>query len=77
MNLSDNTYAISGGHHTTRPWLSQFTSRLHHLREAWADRRARAREMQDLYRCSDRELWDMGLSRSDLLSIENGSFRRD
>jgi uncharacterized protein YjiS (DUF1127 family) len=33
--------------------------------------------MQDLYRCSDRDLWDMGLSRSDLMAIENGSFHRD
>jgi uncharacterized protein YjiS (DUF1127 family) len=77
MNLSNNTYAISGGHHATWPWLSQIASRLHHMREIWVERRARAREMQDLYRCSGRELWDMGLSRSDLLSIENGSFRRD
>ena len=77
MNLSNNTYAISGGHHATWSWLSQIASRLHHMRENWAGRRARAREMQDLHRCSDRELWDMGLSRSDLLTIENGSFRRD
>jgi uncharacterized protein YjiS (DUF1127 family) len=77
MSLSNNTFVISGNHRATRPWLSQITERLQHLRATWADRRARAREMQDLYRCSDRELQDMGLSRSDLLTINNGTFRRD
>jgi uncharacterized protein YjiS (DUF1127 family) len=77
MSISNNTYVYSGSDHAARPWLSHMTARLHDLRASWAQRRARAREMQDLYRCSDRDLWDMGLSRSDLMAIENGSFRRD
>jgi uncharacterized protein YjiS (DUF1127 family) len=77
MSIINNTYTLSGGHHATRPWLSLIVSRLHQLGKVLEDRRIRAREMQDLYRCSDRELWDMGLSRSDLLSIEQGTFRRD
>jgi uncharacterized protein YjiS (DUF1127 family) len=32
--------------------------------------------MRELYRLGDRELWDLGLSRSDLLRIENGSYSR-
>ena len=77
MSISNNTYLLSGSHPATGSWLSQIVARLHHLRDVWAQRRARVREMQELNRCSDRELWDMGLSRSDLQSIEAGVFRRD
>ncbi len=77
MSISNNTYALSGGHPVSGSWLSHTGARLHHLREVWAQRRARAREMRELNLCSDRELWDMGLSRSDLLSIEAGVYRRD
>ena len=77
MNLSNDTFLIGGRHRTSRSWLSLIADRLQQLRAIWVRRRARAREMQDLYRCSDRELSDMGLSRSDLMAIQNGSFRRD
>jgi uncharacterized protein YjiS (DUF1127 family) len=77
MSISNNTYLLSDSQHATGSWLSPVTARFHHWREVWAQRRARAREMQELNRCSDRELWDMGLSRSDLLSIEAGVFQRD
>jgi len=39
--------------------------------------RRRARELHDLAMFSDRDLWDVGLSRSDLMSIEKGTYRRD
>jgi uncharacterized protein YjiS (DUF1127 family) len=80
MSLSNNTFMISSGQQSTRQvgtWLSQVSAGLHHLRAYWTARRARARELRELYRCSDRELWDMGLSRSDFLAIEKGTFRRD
>ena len=77
MNTSNDTYLISGSHATTRSWLSLITSRLHQMRVSAADRRVRAREMQDLYRCDDRDLRDMGLSRSDLLAVQKGTFHRD
>jgi uncharacterized protein YjiS (DUF1127 family) len=44
---------------------------------AFADRRRRAREMHDLAMFTDRDLWDVGLSRSDLMAIEKGIYRRD
>lgn len=44
---------------------------------AWAERRANARQLRDLAAFSDRELWDVGLSRGDLLAVEKGTFRRD
>ncbi|MBN8926584.1 MAG: hypothetical protein BGO51_08540 [Rhodospirillales bacterium 69-11] len=45
--------------------------------DAWAERRARTRQLRDLAAFSDRELWDVGLSRGDLLAVEKGTFRRD
>jgi uncharacterized protein YjiS (DUF1127 family) len=40
-------------------------------------RRQRARQLHELYSMSDRELWDVGLSRSDRLAIDEGTYRRD
>ncbi len=77
MSILNNTFAFSGSHNATGSWLSQVMTRLHQWPEIWTQRQARAREMRELNRCSDRELWDMGLSRSDLLSIEAGVYRRD
>lgn len=79
MSLSNDTYSISGGREKAvgGAWLSSVRARLHDLRAYWAVRQIRAREMQELNCFSDRELWDVGLSRSDLLSIEQGTYRRD
>lgn len=52
-------------------------ARLGQLAEAWAARRLRARQMRELNAFSDRELWDVGLSRADFMAIEKGVFRRD
>lgn len=40
-------------------------------------KRRRARELHDLALFTDRDLWDVGLSRSDLMAIEKGTYRRD
>jgi uncharacterized protein YjiS (DUF1127 family) len=37
----------------------------------------RARELRELRGFDDRELRDLGLSRSDFMAIEKGSFHRD
>lgn len=44
---------------------------------AFAERRRHAREMAELAKYNDRELWDLGLSRSDLMGVERGTYRRD
>lgn len=44
---------------------------------AWSASRRRARELHDLSMFSDRDLWDVGLSRSDLMALEKGVYRRD
>ncbi|WP_428537739.1 DUF1127 domain-containing protein [Rhodopila sp.] len=53
------------------------TLRLRRLAAYLADRRERRRAADALHRFSDRELWDVGLSRGDILSIGRGSFRND
>ncbi len=76
MNLSSNTYLFDATRQTARPagtWISGLFQR---LRASWAQRRAVERQMQELYRSSDRELWDMGLSRSDLREIAKGTYRK-
>jgi uncharacterized protein YjiS (DUF1127 family) len=77
MSLSNNDYMISGTQQAREPVGSFLSGWFHHLLANLAQRRARARELQELYRCSDRELWDIGLSRSDFLAIEKGTYSRD
>jgi uncharacterized protein YjiS (DUF1127 family) len=47
------------------------------LRAAWLARRQRAQDVAALHRFSDRELWDLGLSRADIMGISNGTYQRD
>ena len=60
-----------------RAWLSQQHARFGRLGAAWLARRRTARSLRQLYLCTDRELWDMGLSRSDFPAIVKGTYRRD
>jgi uncharacterized protein YjiS (DUF1127 family) len=50
---------------------------IHRRLEIWQAKRRHARDMRDLAQFSDQELWDMGLSRSDMMALEKGVFRRD
>jgi uncharacterized protein YjiS (DUF1127 family) len=77
MSLSNNTYLTGNGRSATQPlglWLSE---RYRRLRNGWTQRRVLARQMEELHRSSDRELWDMGLSRSDLPEIAKGTYQHD
>jgi len=76
MNLSSNTYLLDATRQTARPAGVWLTGMFHRLRASWVQRRAVERQMQELYRSSDRELWDMGLSRSDLPEIAKGTYRQ-
>lgn len=42
-----------------------------------AEKRQRAREIEVLTSFSERELRDVGLSRSDMMALERGVYRRD
>ena len=56
--------------HGLRAWLSRRFS-------LYLEKRRTARDMQDLAAFSDRDLWDLGLSRSDLMAVERGTYTRD
>jgi uncharacterized protein YjiS (DUF1127 family) len=43
----------------------------------WQARRRRSRELNELFAFDERQLRDLGLSRSDFVSIENGTYRRE
>ena len=81
MSLSNNTFSISGGQAKIAgefgSWLSLLFNGFQRLRARHAEKRDRAREMWELHRLTDRELWDVGLSRSDFMAIEQGTYRRD
>ena len=81
MSLSANAQLVSQNHQKTSSAsplsLSGIATTLKRIGTTWAVRRRRMRDMQALYTFSDRELWDIGLGRSDLPAIENGSFHRD
>jgi uncharacterized protein YjiS (DUF1127 family) len=80
MDLSKDSRLLFAGQQTARGtnvWPSRLRAGLVRLGTSWAARRRRAREIQQLQGFSDRELWDLGLHRSDLRAIINGTYRRD
>jgi uncharacterized protein YjiS (DUF1127 family) len=81
MNLSKQGRTIPAGQRQimgdVNAWLSLLQMWLNRVSASWAARRQRSRQVLELYRASDRELWDMGLSRSDLPAIARGTHRRD
>ncbi len=79
MNLSENSPLFFDGQQTIYDgiWLTRLHAVLVRLGASWLARRKRAREIQALQAFSDRELWDLGLGRSDLHAIIAGTYRRD
>ena len=81
MNLSSNISISSASQRKfagdAGTSISSFSQRLRRLAVYLQDRRERRLAADALHRFSDRELWDVGLSRADILSIGRGTFRRD
>jgi uncharacterized protein YjiS (DUF1127 family) len=81
VNLSEDSWLVSSNQQQVSRALNVWLSRLHagldRISAFWAARRERAQQSEVLFRFSDRELWDLGLSRSDIPGILNGSYRRD
>ena len=81
MDLFEEARALSKGKQETvreaGVWLSWLQARLGRLDAAWTARRKRTREVRDLYLFTERELWDVGLSRFDVRAIADGTYRRD
>jgi uncharacterized protein YjiS (DUF1127 family) len=80
INISDDAQFIAGNPQpivsTARAWLARLQAGFGRLGASWRTRRRRSREVQELAAFSDRELWDLGLGRSDLHAIASGTYRR-
>jgi uncharacterized protein YjiS (DUF1127 family) len=80
INISDDAQFIAGGPQPivsrARAWLARLQAGPGRLGASWRTRRRRSREVQELAAFSDRELWDLGLGRSDLHAIASGTYRR-
>lgn len=77
MNQSQAERSLSiEPRHLLHP-LSQLRSYLQRIYVDWSDWRRRGREVAVLDSFSDRDLWDIGLGRSDLQAIRAGCYRRD
>ncbi len=81
MSQFDPAPAITDGRpeiaREVRTALSRLVARINQFGTAWMIRRDTACSLEQLYRATDRELWDMGLSRSDFPAIIKGTYRRD
>ena len=60
-----------------RWFLARGQALLRRLVDSWHARRQHARELDELYRFTCRDLADLGLSKSDLPAIEKGVYRRE
>ena len=58
-------------------WVSGLGATLGRFVFRLAARHRAAADVRQLYRCTERELQDMGLNRGDIPSIINGTYRRD
>jgi uncharacterized protein YjiS (DUF1127 family) len=81
MNLSNDAHSLPDTQQKivsdSLRLLSWAHARLRRLGDSWIARRQRARELDELYRFTDRDLSDLGLSRSDLPAIQQGVYRRE
>ena len=80
MSRSDQAQALSRRQPISSEiaaWLSGLRTRFGRIAASWATRRQTIRSLRQLHICTDRELWDMGLSRGDFPAIIKGTYRRD
>jgi uncharacterized protein YjiS (DUF1127 family) len=81
MNISENVRLTAEGQmpimRVAGAWWAWLQARFGRFGASWKTRWQRAREIQELAAFNDRELWDLGLGRSDLQAIINGTYRRD
>jgi uncharacterized protein YjiS (DUF1127 family) len=81
VNLSEDTWLVSTnqqqGIHTAGVWLSRARTGAGRIVAYLVSRRRRIQDAEVLHSFSDRDLWDLGLSRSDIPGIISGAYRRD
>jgi uncharacterized protein YjiS (DUF1127 family) len=81
MSRFEHAHAISGARPQAtgevRAWLTRLRARFDRLGARWTAHRKAARDLRQLDLCTDPELSDMGLNRSDFPAIIRGTYRRD
>jgi uncharacterized protein YjiS (DUF1127 family) len=81
MAVSNNIWRIPQSQQHSLPaansWLSRLQAGISRITTAWVTRRQQGRDAALLRALSDRELWDLGLGRSDISRVANGTYRRD
>jgi uncharacterized protein YjiS (DUF1127 family) len=81
MSFSNNAWHVSPSQQpvlaAAGKWLLRLRAGFESIKTAWLIRHRRQRDAQILRAFSDREFWDVGLSRSDISAIANGTYRRD
>ena len=81
MKPSEDTCLVTSNQqhaiHAVSRWLSRAQAALGRMAAFWAARRQRVEDAEALRVLSDRDLWDLGLSRSDIPGIISGKYRRD
>jgi uncharacterized protein YjiS (DUF1127 family) len=75
MRLFETTQSQDYSQQNAAAWRTRLHAALERFARARAERRRRARDFQALSESTDRQLWDMGISRSDVLSVVNGTYR--
>jgi len=77
MSRSDQAQALSRRQPISSEiaaWLSVLHTWFGRIPASWAMRRQTIRSLRQLHICTDRELWDMGLSRADFPAIIKGTY---
>lgn len=81
MTLHDGSRLISLGSQSisrdASALLSATNETVRAIGASFAKHLRRSRQIQELYRFSDRELRDVGLCRSDIPAIQKGHYRRE
>jgi uncharacterized protein YjiS (DUF1127 family) len=77
MNLTHSAQLHGSDHIGHSAVWTQLRTRFSRLATAWADHRKLARDRQILNDFNDRQLWDIGISRSDIPAVLSGTFHRD
>lgn len=77
MSVFQTIQSHHHSHQGAAVWRTWLTTAIDRFAEVRAERRRRARDFQALSESTDRQLWDMGISRSDVASVVNGTFRSE
>nr|WP_294513624.1 hypothetical protein [uncultured Rhodopila sp.] len=72
-----NLYEATQRHHNAAIWRTWLQAALDRFARARAERRRRALDFQALSESTDRQLRDMGISRADVPSVVNGTYRSE